>query len=104
VDAQKILGVLDIYEEKVSSMCTAPARADPHECTVLDVPKKYAHVWWMITTLRDFIHEGRMEKAFRWLGFIQGVLWACGMYSVEDLAGHNKPSEEVLNLDPTRRT
>lgn len=33
--------------------------------------------------------KGR-DKAMRWLGWLQGVLWAQGTYSVKQLASHNK--------------
>jgi len=38
-----------------------------------------------------FTGEGRMEKAFRWLGFVQGCLWACRVYTVDQLKHHNMP-------------
>jgi hypothetical protein len=36
----------------------------------------------------------RLEKKFRWLGFCQGVLWACGMNSLDELKRANMPSAE----------
>jgi hypothetical protein len=38
-----------------------------------------------------FVNENRIEKACRWLGFIQGCLWTNGIYSIEELKNHNKP-------------
>lgn len=38
-----------------------------------------------------FIHAGRREKAMRWLGFIQGVFWAEGVYTLDELKEHSKP-------------
>ena len=29
-------------------------------------------------------------KTMRWLGFVQGVLWACRVYTVEQLREHNR--------------
>jgi hypothetical protein len=48
----------------------------------------------MLDKMLEFIRENRMEKVFRWLGFVQGVLWAHGIYSLENLQNHNRPSEE----------
>jgi hypothetical protein len=32
-----------------------------------------------------------MEKAFRWLGFVQGVLWTNRVYTLDNLKSHNRP-------------
>ena len=34
---------------------------------------------------------GRIEKAHRWLGFIQGILWQSGNFTIDQLANHNRP-------------
>jgi len=33
--------------------------------------------------------EAAWEKANRWLGFMQGVLWAQGSFTLNELKGHN---------------
>ena len=39
----------------------------------------------------DVLRIGRLrEKVMRWLGFIQGALWAMGIYTVDELRAHNK--------------
>jgi hypothetical protein len=38
----------------------------------------------------NFIEEGKIDKAMRWLGFIQGVLCQSGIYTIEELKSHNK--------------
>lgn len=50
-----------------------------------------SHCNWMLDQIEKFIQEGRMDKAFRWLGFIQGVFWYSGKFTIEDLSNHNKP-------------
>jgi hypothetical protein len=44
----------------------------------------------MVLAARVFVVEGRREKAMRWLGFIQGVLWMLGV-PLEDLKNMNRP-------------
>ena len=34
------------------------------------------------------------DKVMRWLGFVQGVLWSLGVYTVADLRQHNAPGGE----------
>jgi hypothetical protein len=35
--------------------------------------------------------EERMDKVFRWLGFMQGVLWTLDVYTLDELKAHNMP-------------
>lgn len=41
--------------------------------------------------------EGKLLEAFSFLGFAQGILFAIGAYSIEELKNHNKP---LLRLFP----
>jgi len=52
------------------------------------------HCHGMLDKMEEFVKEGRIEKAFRWLGFVQGCLWLAGHYSLEDLMNHNRPRDE----------
>jgi hypothetical protein len=36
---------------------------------------------------------GKEKKAMRWLGFVQGVMWATGLADIETLKNMNKPVE-----------
>lgn len=49
-----------------------------------------AHLLTMIPEMRLMIAEGRREKAMRWLGFMQGVLWVSGEYTLDELKDHNR--------------
>jgi len=49
------------------------------------------HVQWMVSQVPNFLKEGRKEKANRWLGFIQGVLWAKKIYTIDEMKEHNRP-------------
>lgn len=52
------------------------------------------HCHGMLDKMVEFVREGRMEKANRWLGFVQGVLWANGIYTLEDFKEHNRRQPE----------
>lgn len=51
-----------------------------------------SHLLSMLNKMEEFVREGRREKFFRWLGFMQGVLWSLGEYSLNDLRDHNRSS------------
>lgn len=37
-----------------------------------------------------FYTEGRVEKAMRWLGFVQGLLFSARTYTLDELKDHNR--------------
>lgn len=45
-------------------------------------PAVLNHVLWMLGNMPD---QNDVPKFNRWLGFVQGVLWAFGHYTLDDL-------------------
>lgn len=41
-------------------------------------------------TMLDEAEEANHDKAMRWLGFVQGVLWAAGAFSIDELRNDNR--------------
>jgi hypothetical protein len=64
----------------------------PHGDVVDTSNNVLGHCYGMLDKMLEFINEGRTEKTFRWLGFIQGCLWASRIYTLEDLKNHNRPT------------
>ena len=56
--------------------------------------RQVAHVRWMCKEAEGFVREGRIEKAMRWLRFIQGALWVLGISTIEDSKRANMPEGE----------
>lgn len=83
--------------------CRLYYRAGPSymEVPVEANPAQREHVLTMLPRMRVFIEQGRIEKTMRWLGFVQGWLWAIGRYSVEELADHNREASERFPDLPT---
>lgn len=42
------------------------------------------HVLWMCNECDGFIIQGRLDKANRWIGFMQAILWVAGVASIEE--------------------
>lgn len=55
-----------------------------------DVPGSLKHIRWMLTEIPKQISLGKSEKANRWLGFIQGVLWIKDIASIRELKDDNR--------------
>lgn len=51
-----------------------------------------AHARWMIERMKEMIviWPKKREKFFRWLGFVQGVLWANKIFTLTKLRSHNR--------------
>lgn len=50
----------------------------------------YNHCYWMLDEIEKFLQEDRIEKAMRWLGFIQGVFWSKHVFTIKQLTDHNR--------------
>lgn len=92
MDARKILEVINIYRNLFIEK-GIEAKDFPHTDKPDSPEEIFAHCRGMISKMKTFIKEGRTGKVFRWLGFIQGCLWATRQYSLEDLKNHNRPKE-----------
>lgn len=43
------------------------------------------HLRWMVVEIRKMLDQGRVERAARWTGFIEGSLVQLGLASLEDI-------------------
>ncbi len=89
---QKVLEVIEIYRKRLEGL--GMEKVDfPHEHLLHSLEIGLCHCHGMLDKIAGFVKEGRMEKAFRWLGFVQGVFWSSRHYSLEDLKNHNRPPD-----------
>lgn len=56
----------------------------------------YSHILYMIPEIKKFIDENKLDKASRWLGFIQGSLWTNGDFVLSELKDHNREVEKPV--------
>lgn len=88
---EKIIMVLDLYEDRVLDYTDYMKGS-------LAYSNKILHILDMIPKMREFLKEERLEKIFRWLGFIQGVLWTEEMYTLDELKDHNRDKNNIENI------
>lgn len=91
MDATKVRMVLDLYQQVLTERGAEPIDF-PHDDYPLHPEMCCGHCLGMIETMRTFLEEGRMDKVMRWLGFMQGVMWTLGIYTMDELKGHNRPA------------
>lgn len=57
------------------------------------------HIQGMGERACKLVDEGRIEKAMRWLGFMQGALWALGVVDLDTLKKMNMPEGAEFDRD-----
>ncbi|MBI2062455.1 MAG: hypothetical protein HYT64_02085 [Candidatus Yanofskybacteria bacterium] len=90
MDREKVLKVIRIYREHFKKS-GIPKKDFPHDQLTNGNESVLAHCHGMLDEMEKFVAEGRMDKVFRWLGFVQGCLWSTGCYDLESLKNHNRP-------------
>jgi hypothetical protein len=87
---EKVLEVINLYRNTLTGLGIPEANA-PHDLKNPSLEQVKAHCHGMLDEMEVFVSQGRMEKVFRWLGFVQGGLFAAGIFSIEELKNHNRP-------------
>ncbi len=91
MDAEHILLVVEVYEKQFNDLALKPIQqGDDHFPSCQNRELQHAH--WMLLGIRNCIGKGELEKAQRWLGFVQGILWTSKMYTIAQLRKHNRSS------------
>ena len=86
---EKMLEVIEVYRKLFVER--GVGKIDyPHDELLDSEVHGLEHCHGMLDKMDAFVREGRREKAFRWLGFIQGVLWAKRIFPLAELMDHNR--------------
>lgn len=54
------------------------------------IDEKLDHAVWMCEQIFDFVKQSEWEKAARWLGFIQGVLYSHDIRTIDQMRDDNR--------------
>ena len=60
--------------------------------------ERIQHLMWMCDEVEYFLKEEKVEKAMRWLGFIQGAFWILGIQDIAQSKKDNMPEGETFDL------
>lgn len=92
----------DVTNERVAEVVEGYAAALRERGAVaersFDQPNE-RHLLWMCGQVPEFLAAGRIDKAMRWLGFLQGAMWAMGIRSVEEMKRDNMPADGAFDRD-----
>lgn len=92
---EKIKEALDACDEAIQDSSWGAVR--PERFPVAHAyDEQRSHLRWMIIETKKFVDEGRLDKAFRWLGFIQGACWSMNIMTIEQAKRMNMPEGETF--------
>ena len=90
----KVKRVINYYESTLTKLGFRPEEANYNNKLIL--PSVHMnHILSMLPKMKLFLKENRVEKTMRWLGFVQGVLYSQGLYSIDNLRHHNMPKGDI---------
>lgn len=88
----KIKEAVEFYEKCLLGYRTNRYTADKKILNFIENKNSILeHCQYMISEIKTFLKQNRIEKSFRWLGFIQGCLWTAGIFSIDQIKDHNRP-------------
>jgi hypothetical protein len=90
----KVLEVIATYRARFEEM-GIKKETFPHDQDITFIPWRTGilaleHCHSMLDQMETFVADHRMDKVFRWLGFVQCALWLQGLYTLDDLKEHNR--------------
>jgi hypothetical protein len=93
---EQVQQVLAQYEKQLRELGYKPNRLNNSE--VVGHAVRTEHILWMCVETQDVIlRADKLEKAMRWLGFIQCGLWLLGFRSIEEMKRDNMPAGEQFD-------
>ena len=92
-----VFEVCQEYDEELANRGYHIKHREEESCYGLEYG--FNHLRWMLNEIPKFLETpNKIEKAHRWLGFVQGVLYASGFYSIDEMKSHNRSGNEPSNL------
>lgn len=83
VKQAKLLEIIELYIELLS---VYPAEELPRYDEYPATDEEFlSHLHWMLVQMRERVQQGHLKKAFRWLGFVQGMLAARNLRTIAQL-------------------
>lgn len=85
----QILEVVNRYDQLLRDAGYMPIEHS-HEQHPISVRAQLNHVRSMVPRMRQMLNDGHSDKVNRWLGWVQGVLWSCGIKTLAEERDDNR--------------
>lgn len=94
MDITQSLEVITKYRELLIQECPAEG---PNNCSPSEQEQRN-HLVHMLDKMEEMLNTSEFpvtnwDKFNRWLGFVQGILWASGDYTLNEMKEHNTRPE-----------
>ena len=90
---KKIREILDRYKTYLDAKQGIENKALGEERRPFVHIDAFCHLRYMLDQMYGFLEQGKREKLMRWIGFMQGVFWRQGNYTLKDLKNQSRPDE-----------
>jgi hypothetical protein len=83
VKQAKLLEIIELYDKLLAPY---PAKQLASYDVFPATDEEFlAHLHWMLGQMKERVQQGHLKRAFRWLGFVQGVLAARNLRTIAQL-------------------
>ena len=86
MNAAQIITIIDNYQKTLKLL--KPQRA-PYDLRNPSHAEALGHAVHMCDQIKGLVAEKKLDKAHRWLGFLQGILWTQGIFTIDEMRAHN---------------
>ena len=87
MNTTKVIAIIETCEARLKGV---PASRNLSNGIIPSSDVALSHAAWMCEQVRVFAKEGRIDKANRWIGFIQGTLWMAGRATIDEMREDNR--------------
>ncbi len=87
--ADQIVRVTIKYEDLLANKNVIAERQDMSSTRITSA-QRLSHSLWMCKEIRFLVENGHIDKAERWICFVQGVLWCEGLRSINEMRDDNR--------------
>ena len=91
---EKIAEVVKKYKKLIEGAGYKPFQISNYERKHQGLRCHLQHCLYMLYEMDKLLEQNKTEKAFRWLGFIQGVLFTHEIKSLNDLKNDSRSSDK----------
>ena len=86
---EKFQGIVTIYRGKFTEM-RIEKEEFPHNKCLHSSNRGLSHCYYLLDSIEGFLKKGDIEKGKHWIGFIQGILFMEGLYTIDQLKSHGE--------------
>lgn len=79
----KLLAVIEACDSIILRQC--PKSTPQHLPLATDEMAQMHHLRWMLEMCRGFVARDKQDRAYQWVGFVQGYLCRSGYTTIQEL-------------------